>query len=98
MSGALGREVAQALRRSAAAAGMTITATVTAERGWASALFEGTRFSLTLASEGAEFDGWLATLPEADLPLRRCFIASAEVIDRTTPGTARVEILAVAEA
>ena len=96
MSKALGRDVARALRDSAAAAGAAIDAAVTVERPWASALFEGTRFTLVLADEAAEFGGWLDTLPEADLPLRGHFVASTEVTDRGT-ATATVEILAVSE-
>lgn len=96
MTGALDREVARALQDSAIAAGAEIAVSLMAERDWASALFDGARLTFGVAGSGERFDGWLAALPEAELPLRRHFIASAEVLDRPEPDRVTVELLAIA--
>jgi|GEM_PF-1182473 len=97
MSAALGGDVVRTLVRSASGAGVKLAAAVAAERAWASALFEGVRFTLDLASDDAAFGAWLAALPDADLPLRRYFIGSAELTDRPAANMATIELLAIAE-
>jgi len=96
--GALGHDVARALRRSAEARGIAAAVSIVARREWASALFEGARFTIDVSADDAPLDDWLAALPECDLPLKGYFVAGAEVMEHCLPGRATVEILAVLEA
>lgn len=93
----IGRAVARAVHRSATAAGIPAAVSVEGERDWTSALFEGARVTVRVIADEGPFDAWLATLPEAELPLTGYFIASAEVTDRPAPDRAIVELLAIAE-
>ena len=68
--------------------------------GRASATFNGARHRLTIASDDAGFDAWLAGLPEADLPLRGHLVADLAVADPALPAegrTATIEVLTVEE-
>lgn len=47
---------------------------------WASATFTGARHLITVSLYGPDIDGWLAALPEADLPLRDHLVADAVVV------------------
>lgn len=93
----VGRAVARAVHRSATAAGIPVAVSVEGERDWASTLFEGARVTVEVIADAGGFDGWLATLADADLPLTGYFIASAEVTDRPGADRAIVELLAIAE-
>jgi hypothetical protein len=95
MKRGLGEEVVRALLLSAAVSGISISVAISTQRDWASTLFEGTRFTLSVASEDAHFGNWLDSVPDADLPLRRHFVASAEVIERRDLKRATLELLAV---
>ncbi len=70
------------LRIAAEAAGVTIAITGSDWTHWASATFNGARHRLTIASDDAGFDPWLATLGEADLPLRGHLVADLAVVAR----------------
>lgn len=79
----------------AASAPLSIRATVVRRRPWASALFTGARWTITVAAEDdAALDEWLATVPELDLPLRRRFVADAELVERSA-NAATLEMLVV---
>lgn len=95
---ALERDVVRFLRRSAGERDIALSATVTRERDWASALFIGTRLTVELAADDDRdiFDQWLADLPDAEMPLRGHFVADAEVTARRA-GSATVELLAIEE-
>ena len=67
----------RALRCSAAAAGHTVTVAHDKETPWSSATFVGVQYQVTVT--GNALDAWLATLPDADLPIRGHFVASLEV-------------------
>lgn len=84
------------LRISAEAAGVSIEIVGSRSTPWASATFNGARHHLALESADAGFAPWLATLPEADLPLRGHLVA-----DLIVPGagdrSATIEVLTVEE-
>lgn len=71
------RAVADALRRAATAAGHGIAITAGDATPWWSATFAGHR--MWLAVEGPSIDGWLATLPEADLVVPGLLVADCTV-------------------
>lgn len=71
------RRLLRALRRSAAAAGCVVTLSHDAETPWSSATFVGGQHRIEAA--GKSLDAWLATLPEADLPMIGHFVASCAV-------------------
>lgn len=88
------------LRIAAEAAGVSIEIAASTSTPWASATFNGARhhltLDLTLAGEEAGFAQWLATLPEADLPLRGHLVADV-IVTRTTERAATIEALTVEE-
>jgi hypothetical protein len=91
------RNLLRLIRTSAAAAALSLDAAVTKRRDWASALFVGARLTIELAAEeAASFDAWLAALPETELPMRRRFVADADIVERRD-GAAIVEFLVVEE-
>ncbi len=88
------------LRIAAEAAGATIAITASDWVRWASATFNGARHRVTIAGEGARFEAWMATLPEADLPVRGHLVADLAVAARrdTADGVAfDLEVLTVEE-
>ncbi|GAA0330305.1 hypothetical protein GCM10009087_45610 [Sphingomonas oligophenolica] len=64
---------------------------------WASATFSGARHQLSLeATEGDALDGWLAGLPEADLPIRGHLVADIVVMSvRRAGGSATIGLEAL---
>lgn len=89
------RTVTRLIARSDGAKAMSLTARVTGSRDWASALFTGVRLTIELtAEEGEPFERWLAALPEAEFPMRRRFVADAEIVERRA-GVAVVEMLVI---
>lgn len=85
------------LRIAAEAAGATIAIVESAWTSWASATFNGARHRLTLRSEDGGFGPWLATLPDAELPLRGHLVADLVVTDSPDRSTATIEVLTVEE-
>ena len=85
----------RALRRSAGAAGCRAELAHVDETAWATATFTGARHSVRATGEPHALAGWLAMLPEADLPVRDHFVAScaAELV----AGTATIELLVLEE-
>jgi len=72
----------RALDESLHAAGCVATVDHRGARAWASITFEGSQHRLTVAAQpGAAIEGWLAALPEAELPMRR-HVALEPAIDR----------------
>jgi len=84
------------LRIAAEAAGVAIAIVDSAWTPWASATFNGARHRLSLWSEDAGFASWLATLPDADLPLRGHLVADL-VVANADESTATIEVLTVEE-
>jgi hypothetical protein len=86
------RDCLRALRTSAAFA---LAASVRKSRPWASALFVGHRLTIEVESgDAAQFDVWLAALPEAELSWPGHVVASAEVIGRSA-NIGNIELLVV---
>lgn len=70
---------------------------VVRRRDWSSSLFSGVRLAVEIkAGENEAFETWLVGLPEAEFVLHRHFVASADLIERSS-GTALVEFLLVEE-
>ncbi|MES2097106.1 MAG: hypothetical protein V4459_10140 [Pseudomonadota bacterium] len=89
------RTVTRLIAHSDGAKALSLSATVTASRDWASALFTGVRLTVELtADDGDPFEHWLAALPEAEFPMRRRFVADVEVVERRE-GVAVVELLVI---
>ncbi len=84
------------LRIAAEAAGVAIEIVASEATPWASATFNGARHQLTLASTDAGFAAWLATLPEADLPLRGHLVADL-IVTGGDGRVATIEVLSVEE-
>lgn len=86
--------ILRALAASALPYGLTLALHDAAERPWSSATFTGARLTLTLGIAGAGADpaAWLATLPEADLPVPGRLVADLIVVT-ATPATATLEVL-----
>lgn len=76
-------QLLRALRRAALASGCTVVLQHEATVPWASVTFAGARHRVIVS--GAGLDEWLGGLPDAELPLRGCFVASCEV-ERTRAG------------
>ncbi|MBN8808504.1 MAG: hypothetical protein J0I47_09790 [Sphingomonas sp.] len=86
-------ECLRALVRSAAP--LAVSASAVRRRRWASALFVGERLTVGVAAaDDQALDAWLASLPEADLPMRSGFVASAEVTARDA-GRATLDLLVI---
>jgi len=84
------------LRIAAEAAGIEIAVLRSDATPWASATFSGARHFLTLVSDDTGFEGWLAMLPEADLPMRGHLVADVVVTARNGR-EADVNVLTVEE-
>lgn len=66
-------------------------------RDWSSSLFSGVRLTVEIkAAEDEAFETWLADLPEAAFDVRGYFVASADLVERSS-GAAVVEFLLVEE-
>ena len=77
----------RALTRSALAHGCEIEATLAATRDWGSATFVGSRYDVAVdMPAGAAAEGWIAALPEAELPMPRQFARDVRVIAREEAG------------
>ncbi len=84
------------LRIAGEAAGIEVAVLQSESTPWASATFNGARHFLTLSSDDAGFDAWLAALPEADLPMRGHLVADVVVTARNGR-EAEVNVLTVEE-
>ena len=84
------------LRIAAEAAGVSIGIVACTATPWASATFNGARHRMTIESADAGLAAWLATLPEAELPLRGHLVADL-VVTHAADGVARIEVLSVEE-
>ncbi|WP_230772790.1 hypothetical protein [Sphingomonas sp. Leaf4] len=82
------------LRIAAEAVGVTIVITASDWTRWASATFNGAKHRLTVTSEDGGFATWLATLSEAELPLRGHLVADVAVA-RVAAGVADLDVLTV---
>lgn len=89
----------RAIERDARRAECAATLTLDESTRWASATFIGARHRLSLdGPDDAAFAQWLASLPEADLPIRRHLVADlaiVSVIRAAGRATAHVEGLTV---
>jgi hypothetical protein len=89
------RSVTRLIANTNDAKALSLSATVTGSRNWASALFTGVRLTIELTAEDGEpFEHWLAALPEAEFPMRRRFVADVELVERRA-GAAVVEMLVI---
>lgn len=89
------RLLLRALARSAADAGCPVTLSHLGERPWATATFSGARQTIRAVGDPASLGGWLAMLPEAELPMRGWFVASCAA--ELTGPTATLELLVLEE-
>lgn len=81
------------LERVAAAAEVALVVAECRARPWASATFEGVELAFALtASPGAAAQAWVATLPDAELPVRG-YVAMPPAIDAVTPAGDGVRIV-----
>jgi hypothetical protein len=74
-------QLLRVLRRSAAAAGCAVELRHESQTPWASATFTGGQHRITVLGDAG---GWLAALPETDLPLVGHFVASCAVEEDET--------------
>lgn len=82
-----GARLLRALKWSAAAHGCDAEATLAATRDWGSATFVGARYDVEIVLlAGASAEGWIAALPDADLPMPRQFARDVRVIARADAG------------
>jgi len=78
-----GSLLADALTQTALRSGCPATILGSRSEGWASATFAGARHAITLGADACPaLDRWLATLPEAELPLRGHLVADLAVTAR----------------
>jgi hypothetical protein len=93
----LERDLIKTVTESAAASMPGAAASLVRSRDWSSSLFSGVRLTVEInAGEDEAFETWLANLPEAEFGVRGYFVASADLIERSS-GTAVVEFLLVEE-
>jgi hypothetical protein len=93
----LERDLITAVTESAAATVPGAAASLVRSRDWSSSLFSGVRLTVEInAGEDETFETWLAGLPEAELAVRGYFVASADLVERSS-GAAVVEFLLVEE-
>lgn len=85
----------RALRRSAGEADCAVELTHVDETAWATATFTGARHRVRATGEPHALAGWLAMLPEADLPVRDHFVASCAAT--VAGGEATIELLVLEE-
>lgn len=91
----------RALLASAATADVSVRATDWRTTRWAPATFTGTRHELTVTGlSSSALTAWLDGLPDADLPMRRHFVAGIVAESRDDAGgmtIARLAVLTVEE-
>jgi len=93
----LERDLIKAVADSASDAVFGATAALVRSRDWSSSLFSGMRLTVEIkASEDETFETWLAELPEAEFGIRGYFVASADLVERSS-GAALIEFLLVEE-
>ena len=93
----LERDLTKAVTDSAGEAVPGAAASLVRSRDWSSSLFSGVRLTVEItAPENETFETWLADLSEAEFRLRGYFVASADLVERSS-GTAAVEFLLVEE-
>lgn len=93
----LERDLINAVTESAGASLTGADASVARRRDWSSSLFSGVRLTVEIkAEENEAFETWLAGIPEAEFSLHGHFLASADLIERSS-GVALVEFLLVEE-
>ena len=96
-----GTALTRAIEANARRAGCPVRISASEWTRWASATFTGGRHELTLeADEAGALDGWLAELPETELPTRGHLVADIVVTSvRRANGVAtiRLEALTVEE-
>lgn len=80
------------LAADAARHGLSMTLRDLAERPWSSATFTGCRLTIAIGIEGGDHAGWLAMLPEADLPVAGRLVADLAVVAADAAG-ATLEVL-----
>jgi len=88
--------LARLLAARAAAAGVVLIVQDWRTRPWASATFVGERHEVLAAMTGEAAPGFLAGLPEADLPLRGHLVADVAV-ERTGDGLCRIAVLTLTD-
>ncbi|WP_174292194.1 hypothetical protein [Sphingomonas bacterium] len=72
--------LAHTLTAAGRAVGLDISVTEHRSRSWASATFAGAQHAITLAApRSPALGGWVATLPDAELPLTGHLVASIAV-------------------
>ncbi len=84
--------IARALVASAAPFAVSPELRAVDERPWASATFAGSRLTITLALAGGDPAAWLASLPEANLPIPGRLVADL-VVRSASNTTATLEML-----
>lgn len=91
------RDLIKTVTESAAANVAGAAASLVRSRDWSSSLFSGVRLTVEInAGEDEAFEAWLADLPGAEFAVRGYFVASADLIERSS-GTAVAEFLLVEE-
>jgi hypothetical protein len=89
------RDCTRHLQTSASSYSLLLSATLIESRPWASALFVGHRLKIAVhGDDDARLDEWLVALPDVELAWASHFVASAEVIGRST-SVATIELLVV---
>lgn len=91
------RDLIKAVTDSAAESVSGAAVSLVRSRDWSSSLFSGVRQTVEIkAGEDEAFETWLADLSEAEFAVRGHFVASADLVERSS-GTAVVEFLLVEE-
>lgn len=91
------RDLIRAVTDSATASMPGAAASLVRSRDWSSSLFAGVRLTVEIkAREDEAFETWLAELPQAEFGVRGYFVASADLVERSS-GAATVEFLLVEE-
>jgi hypothetical protein len=100
-AGSAAELIERALLADAARWGVTFAVERARATAWASATFSGARHHLTVRGESAaRAQGWLAALPEAELPVRGNLVADLAVLAQARDGdawSAELELLTVEE-
>jgi len=93
----LERDLIKDVTESAGHAAPGAVVSLVRSRDWSSSLFSGVRLTVEIkAGEDEAFEAWLADLPEAEFAVRGYFVASADLVERSS-GTAVAEFLLVEE-
>jgi hypothetical protein len=91
------RDLIKAVTDSATESVSGVAVSLMRNRDWSSSLFSGVRLTVEInAGEDEAFETWLADLPEAEFAVRGYFVASADLVERSS-GIAVVEFLLVEE-